>query len=43
VGGYDEGRRDRNDTDLASRLQAAGVKFSFLGTAVAFHLKHEKL
>jgi len=43
VGGYDEDRRDRNDTDLANRLQARGVRFSFLGGAVAFHLQHEKL
>lgn len=42
VGGYNESLRDRNDTDLANRLQAAGVKFKFLGNAVAFHLAHKK-
>jgi len=42
VGGYDEKRKDRNDTDLANRLQARGVRFSFVGTAVAFHLQHAK-
>lgn len=42
VGGYDEARVDRNDTDLADRLQAHGVRFSFLGNAVAFHLRHAK-
>lgn len=42
VGGYDETRRDRNDTDLANRLQARGVRFAFVGSALAFHLKHDK-
>lgn len=42
VGGYDERRRDRNDTHLAESLIAAGVRFRFVGSAVAFHLAHDK-
>ena len=42
VGGYDESLRDRNDTDLANRLTARGIKFAFLGKAVAWHLAHSK-
>jgi GT2 family glycosyltransferase len=42
VGGYNESLRDRNDTDLANRLHAVGVKFKFLGNAIAFHLQHNK-
>lgn len=42
VGGYDEKRSDRNDEDLANRLLANGVRFCFVGNAVAFHLKHGK-
>ena len=40
LGGYDEARKDRNDTDLANRLIARGARFRFLGKAVAFHLRH---
>jgi len=42
IGGYDEGLRCNNDGDLARRLWAVGVRFCFVGRAVAFHLKHEK-
>lgn len=42
VGGYDEHLSRGNDEDLANRLQARGVKFCFVGKAVAFHLKHGK-
>lgn len=42
VGGYDEKRSNKNDEDLANRLLAKGVKFCFVGNAVAFHLKHGK-
>ena len=42
VGGYDETRKDRNDEDLANRLIARGVRFRFVGQAVAFHLSHGK-
>lgn len=42
VGGYDEGRASRNDEDLANRLLARGVRFRFIGNAVAFHLQHGK-
>lgn len=42
VGGYDENRLNRADEDLANRLLAKGVKFRFVGKAVAFHLKHGK-
>lgn len=42
IGGYDEHRLNRNDEDLANRLLAKGVRFCFVGNAVAFHLKHGK-
>lgn len=42
IGGYDENRSNKNDEDLANRLLAKGVKFCFVGKAVAFHLKHGK-
>lgn len=42
VGGYDEARLSGNDEDLANRLIAKGVRFCFVGKAVAFHLKHGK-
>lgn len=42
VGGYDENRARRNDEDFANRLQARGVKFCFLGRAIAWHLIHGK-
>jgi len=42
VGGYDEKRKNENDEDLANRLLAKGIRFAFLGNAVAFHLKHGK-
>jgi hypothetical protein len=37
VGGYDPARLVGNDEDLANRLIAKGVKFRFVGRAVAFH------
>lgn len=42
AGGQNETLSDRNDEDLANRLQARGVKFCFVGKAVAFHLRHGK-
>lgn len=42
VGGYDASLPNRNDEDLANRLIARGVKFTFVGNAVAFHLEHPK-
>ena len=42
VGGYDENRERGNDEDLANRLLARGVRFCFVGSSVAFHLKHGK-
>jgi len=42
VGGYDEKIRGKNDTDLAERLLVRGVRFRFVGNALAFHLKHGK-
>lgn len=42
VGGYDENIPRRNDEDLANRLLARGVRFRFVGSAVAFHLRHGK-
>lgn len=42
VGGYDESLTKNNDGDLAERLQQRGVKFLFLGEAIAFHLRHGK-
>jgi len=42
VGGYDETRASKNDEDLANRLLANGVRFCFVGNAVAFHLQHGK-
>lgn len=42
VGGYDETIPCNNDGDLAKRLVARGVKFTFVGSAIAFHLEHPK-
>jgi len=42
VGGYNEHITCSADDDLARRLQARGVRFRFVGRAVAFHLKHGK-
>jgi glycosyltransferase involved in cell wall biosynthesis len=42
VGGYNESLPARNDEDLANRLIARGVKFVFVGSALAFHLEHPK-
>lgn len=42
VGGYDEKRQNRNDEDLANRLLTRGIRFRFVGSAVAFHLSHGK-
>jgi GT2 family glycosyltransferase len=42
VGGYDETLKSNNDGDLADRLITKGVKFCFVGRAVAFHLQHGK-
>ena len=42
VGRYNETIVRGNDEDLANRLQARGVRFCFVGRAVAFHLKHGK-
>ena len=46
IGGYDEtlGTRNRNnDGDLAKRLMERGVRFRFLGNAIAFHQEHPKI
>lgn len=42
VGGYDETIPCNNDGDLARRLVARGVRFTFSGQAIAFHLEHPK-
>jgi len=42
IGGYDENITTNNDGDLANRLSVKGMKFCFVGNAVAFHLKHGK-
>jgi len=42
AGRYNEKIAKGNDEDLANRLQAQGVRFCFVGRAVAFHLKHGK-
>jgi glycosyltransferase involved in cell wall biosynthesis len=42
IQGYDEKRANGNDEDLANRLLWKGVRFCFVGKAVAFHLKHGK-
>lgn len=42
VGGYNESLSSRNDENLANRLIASGIRFRFLGNAVAFHLSHGK-
>lgn len=48
VGGYNpasvghDGLPGRNDQDLAERLLTLGVRFRFVGAALAFHLRHGK-
>jgi len=42
VKGYDEKLSRAADDDLANRLQNKGVRFCFVGRAVAFHLQHGK-
>jgi GT2 family glycosyltransferase len=42
VAGYDPTIPCNNDGDLARRLQERGVRFRFIGRAIAFHLKHSK-
>lgn len=42
VGGYDESATCNNDGNLAERLWKSGVRFCFVGNAVAFHLQHGK-
>lgn len=42
VKGYNEEIPRAADDDLARRLQARGVRFCFVGRAVAFHLRHGK-
>jgi len=42
IGGYDVTIDRNNDGDLARRLWESGVRFLFLGRAMAFHLEHPK-
>ena len=42
AGGYDPSTPGANDQHLADRLAGNGVEFVFVGTAVAFHLRHGK-
>lgn len=42
LGGYDEKHPHPHDADLASRFIQAGGTFRWIGSALAFHLKHGK-
>lgn len=42
AGGYNPSVTDGNDTNLARSLLANGVRFRWLGSAVALHLSHGK-
>ncbi|MDH3729582.1 MAG: glycosyltransferase family 2 protein [Acidimicrobiia bacterium] len=42
IGGYDESLAEHPDRDLAERLCADGIEWTWCGEAIAFHVQHAK-